>query len=304
MFAQAIRPPTVPDGSSRLRLAAMATHNAAELEWAAGQTRRRRARGRRARPARRRRSTAACSTTRVPPSRGLFVTGTDTEVGKTVVASAIAATLAAQGSASRVFKPVVTGLADPETRRPTTSGCARPRGSPQSPGTWPPTGSSRRFAAPRRGRAGERGRAALLRAAAHRAAVGGDVLVAEGVGGLMVPLSGDYLVRDLAADLGLPVVIAARPGSARSATRCMTSSARAPPASRGAVVLTPGPREPSEMERSNRETIARLGRVEVETLPMLAVRSIGPQRSMPVELPARAPGVGLAAGRGAPPPDQ
>ena len=46
------------------------------------------------------------------------------------------------------------------------------------------------------------------------------MLVAEGVGGLLVPLSGAYLVRDLAADLGMPLVIAARPGSARSATPC------------------------------------------------------------------------------------
>ena len=46
--------------------------------------------------------------------RGLFVTGTDTEVGKTVVASAIAATLAAQGERVSVFKPAVTGLDDPD----------------------------------------------------------------------------------------------------------------------------------------------------------------------------------------------
>ena len=37
VFAQAIRPPTVMEGRSRLRLAAMASHNTAELEWAAAQ---------------------------------------------------------------------------------------------------------------------------------------------------------------------------------------------------------------------------------------------------------------------------
>ena len=49
---------------------------------------------------------------RQAPFPGLFVTGTDTEVGKTVVACAIAATLAASGRRVSVFKPVVTGIED------------------------------------------------------------------------------------------------------------------------------------------------------------------------------------------------
>jgi dethiobiotin synthetase len=44
---------------------------------------------------------------------GVFVTGTGTEVGKTVVAAVIAHTLAAEGQRVAVFKPAVTGL-DPE----------------------------------------------------------------------------------------------------------------------------------------------------------------------------------------------
>jgi glycine C-acetyltransferase/8-amino-7-oxononanoate synthase len=36
VFCQAIRPPTVPEGGSRLRIAVMASHTASELRWAAG----------------------------------------------------------------------------------------------------------------------------------------------------------------------------------------------------------------------------------------------------------------------------
>jgi glycine C-acetyltransferase/8-amino-7-oxononanoate synthase len=36
VFCQAIRPPTVPHGSSRLRIAVMASHTKSELRWAAG----------------------------------------------------------------------------------------------------------------------------------------------------------------------------------------------------------------------------------------------------------------------------
>ena len=45
--------------------------------------------------------------------RGLFVTGTDTEVGKTVVAAALAAALAARGAPVRAVKPLATGSLPP-----------------------------------------------------------------------------------------------------------------------------------------------------------------------------------------------
>ena len=216
--------------------------------------------------------------------RGVFVTGTDTEVGKTVVASAIAATLAADGERVSVFKPAVTGLNELDGL---ASDHERLRGSARStqreweiaPYRFGPPVSPHLAAAS----VGERVDPYRLLAAARRAARAGDVLVAEGVGGLLVPLSGTYLVRDLAADLGMPVVIAARPGLGTINHTLMTvECARRVGLEVAAVVLTPWPAVPGDMQRSNRETIARLGKVEVETLPMLALRNIAPQRNLPV----------------------
>jgi dethiobiotin synthetase len=215
---------------------------------------------------------------------GVFVTGTDTEVGKTVVAAAIAATLAAQGRRVSVFKPAVTGLDERGGLEPDHERLRAAARSSQQPWDIAPY----RFGPPVSPHlaalaAGDPIDPYRLLAAARRAERAGDVLVAEGVGGLMVPLSGGYLVRDFAADLGLPVVIAARPGLGTiSHTLLTVECARAAGLAVKAVVLTPWRSRPGEIERSNRETIARLGRVEVETLPPLAVRSIGPQR-LPVE---------------------
>ena len=109
-----------------------------------------------------------------------------------------------------------------------------------------------------------------LRAAARDAGEGAHVLVCEGVGGLLVPLSPTYLVRDLAADLGFPLVVVASPGlGAINHTLLTIAAARAAGLEVAAVVLTPWPPEPTEVERSNRETIASLAEVEVLTLPPL-----------------------------------
>ena len=85
-----------------------------------------------------------------------------------------------------------------------------------------------------------------------------------------MPLAGEYLVRDLARDLGLPLAIAASPGLGTINHTLLTiESARAAGLEVRLVVLTPWPDAPSRVESSNRETIAALGEVEVGTLPEL-----------------------------------
>jgi len=93
------------------------------------------------------------------------------------------------------------------------------------------------------------------------------VLVVEGVGGLVVPLGDAYDVRALAVDLGLPVLIAARPGVGTISHTLLTLEAtRAVGLEVAAVVLTPWPEKPGYVQRSNRETIEELGNVEVAVL--------------------------------------
>jgi dethiobiotin synthetase len=193
--------------------------------------------------------------------RGVFVTGTDTGVGKSVVAASICA---ACDEPIAALKPVVTGLDEP-------------------PGEWPPdhvllaraTGQSPEQVAPYRfgppvsphyaaELAGETIEPARILAAARAH----DRLVCEGVGGLMVPITTGYLVRDLAVDLGLPLLIAARTGLGTINHTLLTiEAARAAGLTVAGVVMTPWPSEPEPIERSNRETVERLGGVAVHGLP-------------------------------------
>jgi dethiobiotin synthetase len=218
--------------------------------------------------------------------RGVFVTGTDTGVGKTIVTASICAALAERGERVAAFKPVVTGL-------------------DEEPGEWPPdhellasvasAGQSPDDVAPARfGPAVSPHLAAALagttlepselvrgaRAAGERA----DALICEGVGGLMVPLTRGYLVRDLALDLHLPVVVAARPGLGTISHSLLTvEAARTAGLEVRGVVLTPWPDEPGEVELSNRETIAALGGLPVATLPRATRATLaGAGRALPL----------------------
>jgi dethiobiotin synthetase len=206
---------------------------------------------------------------------GVFVTGTGTEVGKTVVAAAIAHTLAEAGRTVAVFKPAVTGLDEPG--EPDHALLRRASGSTQSdeeiaPFRYGPPASPH-LAAELAGEEIERDR---LIAAAFVATAGADTVVCEGVGGLLVPLSPDYLVRDLAVDLALPLVIAASPGLGTINHTLLTiEAARAAALEVASVVLTPWPSQPSPIEQSNRETIESLSGIPVATLPLLDLAEPG-----------------------------
>jgi dethiobiotin synthetase len=202
-------------------------------------------------------------------AKGFFVSGTGTEVGKTVVAAVLARDLRQQGSTVAVFKPAVTGLDEPgETDHALLR---RAAGSEQSddeiaPYRYGPPASPHLAAA----EAGEEIDPERLRGAARNAAASAEHLVCEGVGGLLVPLTPSYLIRDLAVDLGLPLVIAASPGLGTINHTLLTiEAARAAGRAIAAIVLTPWPSQPSAIEDSNRETIEALGEVTVKALPQL-----------------------------------
>jgi dethiobiotin synthetase len=199
---------------------------------------------------------------------GLFVTGTGTGVGKTILSAALLATMAAAGERVRAHKPVVTGLDDrTQSEWPSDhellASVAGMHGEEVAPLRYGPAVSPHLAAR----LAGEEIDPVGLVARAHAAAIGEETLIVEGVGGLLVPFADELTVRDLAVALGLPLLIAAGPGLGTINHTLLTlDAARAAGLDVCAVVLTPWPEQPSELEQSNRATIARLGDVEVVCL--------------------------------------
>jgi dethiobiotin synthetase len=204
--------------------------------------------------------------------RGCFVTGTDTGVGKTVVAAAIVAALRARGHRVAARKPIITGLDDPAPPAWPADHelLARAAGCPASEvalaGFGPPVSPHLALEL-----AGTKLDPAALVSSLLEAGHAADVLVVEGVGGLLVPLTGEYDVRRLALALDLPLVIAARPGLGTINHTLLTlEAARAAGLEVAGVVLTPWPQQPNAIERSNRTTIERLGHTDVAVLPRIA----------------------------------
>jgi len=146
-----------------------------------------------------------------PP--GLFITGTDTGVGKTYVAGLIARALCEQSRRVGVYKPVATGCHAQQGRLVSDDAVAlwQAAGQPAELARVCPQCFRAPLAPPlaasAEGRAVDRD---LLRRGLDYWAERSDVLIVEGVGGLLTPLAEEDYVADLAAQVGFPLIIVTR----------------------------------------------------------------------------------------------
>lgn len=151
---------------------------------------------------------------KVTKKRGLFITATDTGVGKTLVAGAIASLLVKRRLRVGVFKPIATGCIRASYGLESQDACFLAHcADADYPLTVIAPVTYETPAAP------------LVAAEAEKRPIDfeliaetyeylcriSDVVIVEGIGGVRVPLTEEYDVRDMAAAFGLPVVVVARP---------------------------------------------------------------------------------------------
>jgi len=147
-------------------------------------------------------------------TRGLFITGTDTGVGKTYVATGLSAALRRAGVDVGVMKPAESGcrmgagaLVPADARALLRASGARDPLDLVNPYRF----SEPLAPAVAAKRAGIRISIARIMKAFHDLAQRHDRLIVEGAGGILVPLAGRLTYLDLAERLHLPVLIVARP---------------------------------------------------------------------------------------------
>jgi dethiobiotin synthetase len=215
------------------------------------------------------------------PIPGLFITGSDTGVGKTIVAGGVAAWFVRRGMRVGVCKPIATGCqhrreglvsedaeflahhADSEF--PLDLICPQRYVEPLAPAI-----AAERAGQPIDWTAVDRS----LRAISAKS----DVMIVEGVGGVCVPLDSDHTVLDLARWLGLSAVIVARPGLGTINHTLLTAGALRQAGVRIAgVVINQYPSEtPGIAEETNPRAIERWGK-----LPILCLTPAMPKPPQP-----------------------
>jgi dethiobiotin synthetase len=208
-----------------------------------------------------------------PQISGVFVTGTSTGVGMTVVAGAVARLARQKHKRVGVFKPIAVGcprriregLASPDAEF--LAHCA------DCPFDMP-TISPVRYAqmmVPAMAAQVERRPVDLdaIRESLGRIVAGSEVMIVEGVGGLAVPITEKLREASLAVEFGWPIVLVAPPGGG-TVNQALLSIREAKSAGLkiAAVVLNRyRPDDATLAEERNPDATARFGRVPVYVVP-------------------------------------
>lgn len=147
-------------------------------------------------------------------SKGIFITGTDTGVGKTIVAATLALLLRMKGVNVGVMKPVTSGCRDEEGSLVSDDALLLCQAAGVSCSADVAPYLLREPLAPAEAARidGVKIDFSRIKESYDRLAAVHDVVIVEGAGGLMVPLAGGLLIADLVHMLDMPLLVVARPG--------------------------------------------------------------------------------------------
>ena len=204
-------------------------------------------------------------------AQGFFVTGTDTAVGKTLVAGAIARSLLNAGKRVGVFKPIATGCQRRREGLVSTDAeflahCSNTESPLEQINPVRYHEPLAPFVAAQRSQHPIDWTAMEL---AYRNIVKQhDLVLVEGIGGVMAPICDDYLLLDLMADMALPIVLVARAGLGTINHTLLTLAAcRQRDLTIAGIVLNGyRPDAPTLAEETNTQVLAGLAQTEILTV--------------------------------------
>jgi dethiobiotin synthetase len=184
------------------------------------------------------------------PGPAIFITGTDTGVGKTIVTAALARHFRDKGLNVGVMKPIETGVEDPTTIGPDAA-LLRWAAQVEDDNDLLSPYRFKLAASPHQAASETKADIDLktIIDAFNTLRQGKDVMLVEGAGGLMVPIRGGYLMADLAGQLDLPLLVVTHPflGTINH-TLLTTFSARAMDLPISGLIINRMPQNPDRVE--------------------------------------------------------
>jgi dethiobiotin synthetase len=194
-------------------------------------------------------------------AKGIFITGTDTGVGKTIASAVIATLLRRKGHSVGIMKPITSGCIERDGVLVSEDAelLAHAAGIPVTPDCTPYLLRAPLAPSLAASLDGVRIDFSVIADAYRRLAKSYEYLIVEGAGGLMVPIAGGLLMSDLALHLGLPIAVVARPNLGTvNHTLLTTFCARSMGLDVKGVIVNRYPNLPGQAEESAPHLISSL----------------------------------------------